>query len=89
MLWIIIGIVIVAISLEAPLWLSILLLGVNLFIPDPIPFIDEIVQFMGIANKIKNLQRAGTFYDWVCAYKLESLILPVVLVGSVLYLFIT
>ncbi len=89
MLWIIIGIVIVAISLEAPLWLSILLLGLNFFIPDPIPFIDEIVQFMGIANKIKNLRRAGAFYDWVCAYKLESLILPAVLISSVIYLFIT
>lgn len=87
MFWIIIGIGIVAISLEAPLWLSILLLGLNLVIPDAIPFLDEIVQCMGVAGKIKNLNRAIVFFEWVSTNKLKSLMISVILVSSVVYMY--
>lgn len=48
--------IVVAIGLyiffKLPLWLQVILLGLNTVIPDPIPFVDEILMAAGV---IKNL----------------------------------
>ena len=36
-----------------PAWFQILLFAINVFVPDPIPFLDEIVQFFFIFHKFK------------------------------------
>ena len=37
-----------------PAWLQILLFALNLFIPDPIPFVDEIIQAVIIIKTLSH-----------------------------------
>lgn len=78
MIWL--TIIIVLISLGAPLWLSLILFGINAFIPDAIPFADEFVQGLGIASKIKNASKVSSLINWVVNNKRLAV---VCLIGTV------
>jgi len=62
MLYLIYG-AIVFISLFFPLWLNVALFAINFFLPDPIPYIDEILQAAVIvkkgATKLKQVKKAN------------------------------
>jgi hypothetical protein len=48
----IIYIILLIVAIAAPLKVQVVLFLLNLIIPDPIPFIDEILQFAFILRKI-------------------------------------
>jgi hypothetical protein len=50
MLYIIYGLILL-VSFFFPLWINVVLFAINLFLPDPIPYIDEILQAIVILKK--------------------------------------
>ena len=53
MLPIILLVVVVIVYLAVPAWLKIILFLINIFTPDPIPYLDEILMILPIITKIK------------------------------------
>lgn len=70
--------ILVYLCLSFPVQLIFLLL--NSFVPDPIPYIDEIIMYAGIIKKIIN---AVNIIDWIKKYPKISII-----IGSVLLILI-
>jgi len=58
-------ILVVLISIGAPLWLSIILFALNAYIPDSIPYADEFIQGMNIAGKVKHGLRGMKIFRWL------------------------
>ena len=61
MLYIIYGLILL-VSFFFPLWINVVLFAINFFLPDPIPYIDEILQ-AGIilkkaTTKLKQVKKA-------------------------------
>ena len=46
----IVWIIVVLLTFFVPLWLKIILFGLNYFLPDFVPFVDEIIQLYSIFN---------------------------------------
>ena len=46
-------VVVVIVYLALPAWLEVVLFLINLFVPDPIPYLDEILMILPIIAKIK------------------------------------
>lgn len=87
MLLIAFTVLIVLISIVAPLWLSVILLGLNLIIPDSIPLADEFIQGMAVAGKMKNSVRVMKSASWAFNNPAKSIALSVVAV-SALFVFL-
>ena len=54
MIWIILIIVFVLVFMGLPIWAKCLVMIANMFIPDPIPFVDEIFMIASTLSSIKN-----------------------------------
>ncbi len=62
---------IVFLTFIAPFWLKVILIALNMFIPDSIPFLDEIVQgyavlktnpFIRVINLGRKARKVGNFF---------------------------
>lgn len=51
----------ICIYLVCPFWLKPILLILNTIIPDPIPFVDEVIMWGGLISKLAALGRIGEF----------------------------
>ncbi len=60
--WIVIAFL-ALIYLALPLWTRILVFIVNMFFPDPIPYLDEIFMIAGILGKIILFENFIEFYE--------------------------
>ncbi len=56
MLPIILLAVVVIVYLKLPAWLEIILFLINVFTPDPIPYLDEVLMVLPIIIKIKKMK---------------------------------
>jgi hypothetical protein len=57
MLYIIYGLVLL-VSFFFPLWINVVLFAINFFLPDPIPYIDEILQAIVILKKATQARKS-------------------------------
>ena len=53
----------IAVFLVVPLPAKLILLGINLFVPDPIPVLDEVIMVISVAKKINTLESIWEFFD--------------------------
>lgn len=60
-----------------PLPIQLVILVVNAIIPDPIPYIDEIIMIGGIISKIELLENIG---DFISEHKILSLIILIFMI---------
>jgi len=72
MIMYIIAIIFLLFFLAAPLRTKIVLSIINLFLPDPIPFIDE---FIMVVNTLNNLIRVGKVIEFIRSHKALSVFL--------------
>jgi hypothetical protein len=57
MLYIIYGLILL-VSFFFPLWINVVLFAINFFLPDPIPYIDEILQAIVILKKATQARKS-------------------------------
>lgn len=53
----------IAIFLVVPLPAKLILLAINLFVPDPIPVLDEVIMAISVLKKINTLETVWEFFD--------------------------
>lgn len=64
----------------SPLMIRILIFGVNCIVPDPIPYVDEILMGAGVISKIKTVES-------VCSHPKRYLFLAIATLILILLLF--
>lgn len=61
MIMIFLYIIFICIYLVCPFWVKPILLLINTIIPDPIPFVDEVIMWGGLLSKLATLGRISEF----------------------------
>lgn len=61
-----------------PFPIQLILLLINALVPDPIPFIDEIIMVGGIFSKLYTMDIfLGEFFDWLSEHKILGTIVVI------------
>lgn len=80
----IVALVLLVIYLLSPLVGKIALLFVNTVLPDPIPYIDEIIMWLGL---LQHLERALYIAEFINEHK-ETIKKVVIIIGAIILLLI-
>ena len=70
---ILICILLLMIYIISPFPVQVVLFIANLFVPDPLPYIDECVMAMSTLNKARGVYKALRIFEWTSEYKKISL----------------
>jgi len=76
-MWIIVGIIVLAIYAKIPIIGKIIMLIINSYFHDPIPYVDEIIMWAGL---FQNITRTNDIIDWITLHKKLSVFLAIVLI---------
>lgn len=68
-----------------PYWLQLPLLLINTFVPDPIPYIDEIIMYGSMVKKMVN---AGKILAWIDEHRFLTGIIILVLVVIIIMMIV-
>lgn len=83
MISIILYIFLIGIFCIAPLPVQFVMLIANTFIPDPIPFLDEMIMYISFAKKLASLGRKIEFIE---DHPVISALLGVGIIGGIIYI---
>lgn len=80
---ILIIIIAMLIYLALPWYLQLVAIAINTLLPDPIPFLDEIIMYSALLMKI---YRAVTMVEWISEHPKLSAFIFIVLIAAVLFI---
>lgn len=84
MLWIILYMFIVCVYIVSPLGGRILIFLINMIIPDPFPYIDEVLMFAGIVSKAIFVMKVEEFLEEHPIIKIIAIVLTIIVIIMIL-----
>lgn len=82
MIAIVLGTIFLLVYISVPIRTKIVLFIINLFIPDPIPYVDELVM---AGNMVLNLVKAIKIIEFINEHKILSVFLGITSIFLLLY----
>ena len=77
----IIFILIIIIYSALPIPIQLVLFAVNMFLPDPIPMLDEVIMVISMANKAKLLSK---LYDLLQKHRVIGIIVIAIIIAGII-----
>lgn len=84
--WILMYVIAYAIYCALPFWAEIILIIINMSIPDPIPFLDEILMILPAIKKIHTILVVKDTIERYPIVKYLVIVALVAIIGGIIYL---
>lgn len=75
-------ILLLLIYVQSPFPMQVVLLVVNLIVPDPLPYVDECVMALSSVNKARGVYQVIRVFEWIANHKKISLAIGLVIIIS-------
>ena len=78
---------VIMLYIKAPLPLQVVLLIINIFVPDPIPILDELIMGISTCKKINTFCKVYDRVNWCRAHKALTILIIFSVTLALLYIF--
>ncbi|MBR2895393.1 MAG: hypothetical protein IKC03_07025 [Oscillospiraceae bacterium] len=86
MILLIVLVILAVVYTGLPLWVKLIVLAINSYVPDPIPVLDEILMIASTLGHICNMLKIIEIFEWIRSHKI--LTVCIVLLGIAVIAFV-